>query len=417
MRWPMGPVRLRHAASALVLAAVIGLGLGAPSAGSQIATSTATPCRGLTLSAAFRTVKPGGRVLLSGQACGAAATSSGSRTVSIALSENHRWRRAALARLNVSGGFSACVHVPRKLRSAKLRAVGPRGKSGSIRLAVRRTGGSGCDLSSSCPLSQPGSTIGMTLPSACTVVASDTAANSDPLPFWGSIDCQSASRQQQVASGGDAHVAALGGSQGNSAFRRMTVIDGDNFYGERCELGFNNVNGPTVFYREGQRRVTFISIRLPNGTDPTNENWRNVMQMKQAQPYNNPNTSPVFELQVHDGKWWVESSWVNLWSFPARQNAWTRFAFDVVYSQDPSVGSITTYADLTEDGDFDDANERSPLIHDATLRAETTPGYPSPYQPGDSIPSHLRAGIYQNANYSCPSGCSADIDNIQVVRP
>ena len=37
---------------------------------------------------------------------------------------------------------------------------------------------------------------------------------------------------------------------------------------------------------------------------------------------------------------------------------------------------------------------------------------------GDAIPSHLRAGIYQDEGYSCPlsgPGCSIDIDNVQVL--
>jgi predicted ATPase len=59
------------------------------------------------------------------------------------------------------------------------------------------------------------------------------------------------------------------------------------------------------------------------------------------------------------------------------------------------------------------AGEQSPTIHVATLMPEVAGG-PSPYAPGQGIPSHLRAGIYQDPNYSCPTGCSVDIDNVQV---
>jgi hypothetical protein len=52
----------------------------------------------------------------------------------------------------------------------------------------------------------------------------------------------------------------------------------------------------------------------------------------------------------------------------------------------------------------------------ATLRAETAGTGYSDYEVGESIPDHLRAGIYQNPNYSCPSGCSVDVDNVQVVK-
>jgi hypothetical protein len=268
---------------------------------------------------------------------------------------------------------------------------------------------------SSCPLSTPGSPIGMSL-SGCKTVASDTAANPDPLPFWGRIDCQTSTRHQQYTSGGDTHATGSGAAQGDSAYRRLTVIDGDNYYGERCELGINDKDGPNVFYREGQRRVTFASIRLPAGTDPSSNLWRTVLQMKQTEPYYNDGPPPAFELEVRSGQWAVEAFWHDLWYAPAQQNVWTRFAFDIVYSSDSAIGSVKTYVDLNGDGDFADAGEQSPLIHAATLMTETAGG-PSPYAPGESVPDHLRSGIYQDPDFNCPSGCSVDVDNVQVLGP
>jgi len=276
-----------------------------------------------------------------------------------------------------------------------------------------------------CPLAQPGSTIGMSVPSSCTVVASDTASNPDPVPFWGKIDCQNSTRQAQQTAGGDSHVTATGATQGNAAFRRATVFDGDNVWGERCELGNNWSQptgatpagpGPTMFYQEGQRRVTYASLRLPSST-PMGNSWRTVLQMKQMQPYNNPTPSPVLELQLVNNRWIFVNSWHSVWTAPAQQNAWTRFAFDITYSQNPALGSIKIHADLNGDGDFDDANEQSSVTHTPTLRAETATSSYSPYSVGQSIPDHLRAGIYQDPNYSCPTGCSMDLDNVQVVRP
>jgi hypothetical protein len=96
---------------------------------------------------------------------------------------------------------------------------------------------------------------------------------------------------------------------------------------------------------------------------------------------------------------------------------WTRFAFDVVYSQNPEIGSIQVSVDLNGDGDFEDPNEHSPKMHAPTLATETEPGYEIP--PGGSIPSHLRAGIYHNTKFSCPRpvGCSSNLDNLQVIAP
>ncbi len=261
----------------------------------------------------------------------------------------------------------------------------------------------------------------MSLP-GCKMIASDTSSQSSPLGFWGSIQCQNSSRYSTMPSEGDTHATASGAAQENSAYRRMTAFDGDDFYGERCELGENdNRSGPTVFYREGQHRVTYISERLPDNLPLANSNWQTVMQMKQTQPSDDNSGGPVLEMQAREGKWVIVDSWKTLFSFPAKSNSWTRFAWDVYYSQDASKGWIQVSADLNGDGDFEDSGERSQVVHIATLRTEpegphgASDGLPA----GAPIPSHLRAGIYHNPVIPCPapSGCSVDVDNVQVVAP
>ncbi len=87
------------------------------------------------------------------------------------------------------------------------------------------------------------------------------------------------------------------------------------------------------------RLVTFISIRVANDLDVNDSDWRTVYQNKQAQPYDNPAMGSIFEMQVRSGDWAVISDWSEpLWTAPAEAGEWTRFAFDVVYSPDPSVG-------------------------------------------------------------------------------
>jgi hypothetical protein len=281
-----------------------------------------------------------------------------------------------------------------------------------------------------CPLSQPGSAVDMTLSSACTTLWSDTAATADPLPRWGHLDCASMSRQQQISSGGDVNSTPTGVQQGDSSFRRVSVVDGDDAWGERCEMGFNwhqasdpgygiSGPGPTVLYREGERRLTYASIRLPNSWDVSDPDWRVVLQMKQAQPFDNPQMASMFEVDVMNGSWLIQSNWQEVWRTPARTGFWTRFAFDVTYSRDPDLGSITIYVDQNGDGDFADSGEQSPTDRRATLLTEVAGGSTGDVPPGESIPSHLRAGLYQNPNYSCPppNGCHADFDNLQVIRP
>jgi len=267
--------------------------------------------------------------------------------------------------------------------------------------------------------------------SADSVVATDTAEVGDPRPFWGKVDCAEHSDPLTpghtiVESGGDTHPTATGEPQGNSSFRRLTVFDGDDVSGERCELGYNDQGGPTAFYHEGDHLLTYASLRLPETVPIDAEDWRVVLQMKQAQPYNNPGQASIFTMEVRDGRWEIGSDWKSVWSTPASQNTWTRFIFDIVYSQDPTIGSIKIKVDLNDDGDYiDDVNgdgqidESSPVFRQRTLVTETEGDPEYTIEPGDAIPSHLRAGIYQNEVYSCPRsgpGCSVDVDNVQIVR-
>ena len=286
--------------------------------------------------------------------------------------------------------------------------------------------------SSNCPLATPGSTIGMTV-SGCRTLASDTAVpGSDAASIWGHVDCAQPSQQlASPQSGGDTHLTGAGADQGNTAYRSLTAFDATtndsvapsndpfSYYGERCELGRNESRGggygsTFMLYREGERRVTFMSYRLPTNfplNQTANHHYNVVMQMKQTQPATNGGGSPMIELDAFGGQWHLEMGALSspvVWSAPAQINAWTRFAFDVVYSRNSSLGSVTAYADLNGDGSFG-PGESSGTIRGATLKTESD---------GSSIPSHLRAGVYHDIGsdgYSCPSGCSVEMDNVQVL--
>jgi hypothetical protein len=261
----------------------------------------------------------------------------------------------------------------------------------------------------------------------CNPSLDDTASSADPTSTWGKIDCETSSRHRHLTGDGDTHPTPLGGPQGDDAYRRMTAIDGDDVWGERCELGLNaHQSGPTALYREGQRWVTFISLRLPGSFPLDTTTWQVVMQMKQTQPSANGGGTPVLSLEARAGRWRLMQSTSSgassdtreLWSAPAQQGVWTQFAFDVVYSQDPSVGSIKVYADLNGDADAQDTGEQSPATRTYTLKRETEGGSSTDgIAPGESIPSHLRTGIYHNPSIACPppNGCSVDVDNVQVV--
>ena len=138
---------------------------------------------------------------------------------------------------------------------------------------------------------------------------SDTADTASPIPFWGMIDCEDSSRHEQVSGDGDWHETAFGEDQENDTYRRLTVFDGDDVWGERCELGENNRRtSPVALYREGQRFITYLSIRLPSGFPLEAETWQAVMQMKQVGPAANSAGTPVLELDAWGDQWRLRQS-------------------------------------------------------------------------------------------------------------
>jgi hypothetical protein len=281
----------------------------------------------------------------------------------------------------------------------------------------------GAGSSGSCPLSAGGAVSGipMEMPS-CLLVASDTSAEADEVPFWGELGCAEASRYEQGTKGGDPSKTAAGVAQGNADYRRLTVLDGDDVYGERCELGENNnEGGPTVFYHQGEHLATYFSERLPANFPLATDQWQTVMQMKQAQPSDNGGGAPILEMEARDGRWIVDDNWHELWSAPAQKGVWTRFAWDVYYSQSAETGWLQVSIDLNGDGDFNDPGERSPVFHVKTLKRETEGpnGDSDGFAAGEPLPSHLRMGIYHDPAIPCPApgGCSVDVDNVQVFAP
>jgi hypothetical protein len=385
--------------------------------------ASAAACGRIGVGVSKHRVKPGQFVRVSGTTC--SEPDERPDFVRIKLRTKRGWRQVGTSHTHRSGRFSRRIRVPAELPAAissattKLQVTAPSSQSPSVPIQVEPEQEA---EDTNCPLKNPGYEVEGTI-EGCPVVASDTASNANPIPFWGRIDCGiwpelNPSQATRPETGGDTHLTATGIPQENEAFREMTVYDGDDVAGERCELGLNDMDsGPTSLFSEGMRRVTYFSERLPENFDLEGDDWQTVFQMKQDQPSVDNGGGPMIELQATRGQWILANDWDIRWTFPAQKNVWTRFAFDVVYSQDASKGSIQVSADLNDDGDFNDANERSPKIHTATLSTETEPGYEIP--PGGSIPSHIRAGIYHNTNFSCPRpvGCSTQLDNLQVVAP
>jgi Polysaccharide lyase len=298
-----------------------------------------------------------------------------------------------------------------------------RAKGGKLLVRARPTRPPAAGDPSACALDPATMTA-----AACRTTFTDTVDGPDASSLWGKIDCAAGNRHQ-VVGGGDPHPTASGAAQPSANARQLTVVDGDDVWGERCELGENwRPSTPMPLYTEGQRRITFVSFRLPHNYPLGLDAWQTVMQMKQIQPAANGGGTPVLALKAYDGIWSLVQSTSNgpsdasrqLWSAPASAGTWTRFAFDVTYSSDPSVGSVTVYVDLNGDGDALDAREKSPTFKTYTLKVETSGGSATDgVAAGSSIPGQLRVGIYHDPDVPCPAsvGCANQVDNVQIVSP
>ncbi len=270
----------------------------------------------------------------------------------------------------------------------------------------------------------------LTVSSGCPVTKSDTAASGNLATvqsLWGNLQCADASRLKFFTSGGDPHNTANGTAQGNTSYYEPTVLNGDDFYGSRCELGQNERRygenggaGTFQLYQQGEHKITFVSIRLPSNFQSNVNAWQTIMQMKQTEPDNTDYSSPILEMQEYGNEFRVNSDPAGtLWSTSAVTGQWVRFAFDVTYSQNNNDGKIRVYVDKNGDGDTLDPGEQSPVITTATLgtQTQTSIGPGTNLHAGDPVPGHLRLGLYHNPSYDCPAptGCSTDDDNVQIV--
>lgn len=297
----------------------------------------------------------------------------------------------------------------------------------------------------------------MTLSASCRVDRSDTASDPNARELWGDDVCVP-DRVAWSAAGGDPAPTATGVTQGNGAFRELTVMDGDDphGYGERCELAKNsyvdglasarNLFGTFYNYDEGDRRATYASIRLPSSFPIDAGGWQNVLQIKQSGPSNGSGGTPMLSLKIFRNRFRLfhtpsasEGPDTQLWSpeptanphATPRTGTWYRIAIDVLFSKDASVGWVKMYLDLDGDGNFTDSQEQSPVFSGSalggSLKTEPAPKPNNQDDPGRgedvgpetgaSIPSHLRVGIYHKRSIPCQRGCSVDVDNVEVVKP
>ena len=195
---------------------------------------------------------------------------------------------------------------------------------------------------------------------------------------WASWSCQNSTRFEQVTS----PVA-----EGTHAYK-LTVQDGDDSWGERCELGDGNPgrNGFPQFANGDDVWISF-SVYLPDGYPINTHDWNVMFQIHQI----GDGGCPPIALSVQDGEFKLFNSsrptyvlnTVEKWNGPAQLNRWTKFTIHLKNSPSDDTGFVELYSDLHGQG-MEQVLPRT-YMHTMTARAD-----------GSAMINHARVGIYRN---------------------
>jgi hypothetical protein len=221
------------------------------------------------------------------------------------------------------------------------------------------------------------------------VVRSDPSIDPNPENLWGDIQCQVDSRYEHHAAGGP----------DDGPWRQMTVLDGDDFYGERCELARNTKRygrssptdhrGTFYLFRNGKRRIIDWYFQLMPGFPVTTQN-STILQLKHTCPCDSITSNPEVQLMPKLPKLHLRvpskdtnpSLW-DRWSTRVQTGVWYHATFDITFHTTEANGRVQ----LTIDDVDGVADARSsPTLSLATINRDD--GRPSP--------AHLRMGHYRN---------------------
>jgi polysaccharide lyase-like protein len=229
---------------------------------------------------------------------------------------------------------------------------------------------------------------------------------------WVDYSCQDRSRFSQVSD----RVA-----QGRRAYR-IEVHDGDDSYGERCELDNGNTSASRLHYQmlfhDGQEAwlafQTYLPLDFSFAAAGAPVSFPNdgglIMQIKQLGSCGTPalgivSSRTVFALRNSAAAHCESGPMQSLWKVPMVLGHWVKWLQHIRFSTDPRIGFISTWYDPDGLGlrpiiptlDFGHrvvANR----IYTHTQKSPT--GHPDPACPADDVCSHGRIGIYRDPDVS-----------------
>ncbi|MEA2466473.1 MAG: hypothetical protein QOJ57_599 [Thermoleophilaceae bacterium] len=196
---------------------------------------------------------------------------------------------------------------------------------------------------------------------------------------WASYSCADRSRVKQVTSPS---------AQGKRAYD-VSIRDGDDSYGERCEIGMGNP-GRSGFpeFTQGDERWISWQVYLPDGYPIDTPYWQLFFQIHQR----GDGGCPPISMGVEDGQFKMFKSarptYVvdtrEMWAAPATGNRWVKFTLHIKNSTNPNEGFVELF------GDLDGQGVKTLLPRTATHTMTIDPNG------GGAMINHARVGIYRN---------------------
>jgi hypothetical protein len=223
------------------------------------------------------------------------------------------------------------------------------------------------------------SALGASVSTASASVLWTANAERQWIQEWANYSCESGDRVQEVTS----PVA-----QGKQAYK-IEVRDGDDSYGERCELGqANPTRAGFPLFQEGDERWISYQVMLPDDLNVNLPQWTVIMQLKQLGGLG----TPAVAMDIENGHFILQNSDTNhessgcnwWWEGPAYKNRWLKFTYHIKFSPDDNVGWIELYGDQ---GDGLGMHELMPRTFMHTMKVDAD---------GKTVPSQSRIGLYRD---------------------
>src|SRR3954454_13326812 len=195
---------------------------------------------------------------------------------------------------------------------------------------------------------------------------------------WANFSCAAANRVSQVSD----PVA-----QGNSAYR-VDLHEGDDSFGERCELGMSAPVKPGFpVFSAGDESWIAYQVYIPAGFPSDGNRYVDITQFKQV----NDLCAPALSMHVENGELLLFHSADNksscmseaVWRAPMAYGRWVKLLFHVEWSSDPARGSVELFGDLDGGG----LTQLLPRTSMFTMKMDPA---------GATLPVGARLGIYRD---------------------